>query len=242
MKFVLIVRGFNCAPYIKECLRSIQAQTHKDWVATVCLDAPSDNSYEIAVKYTKDSRIRVCRNKKRLGVAHNLIHTIMLAAPSDNDIIAIVDADDVIIPTALEIANKEYIKNHNLQLTYGSFWRMDKKRRTKTSKRYKDNKSVRKQGWHASHLKTFKYKLFTFIGKAYFKKDDKTWFNAASDIALMLPLFDLIGVDRYKTHTKWIRKTIYHWRRTPLKTRGHDQFKNKKLIRKKKPLERLEEL
>jgi len=175
-----------------------------------------------------------------------LWRAMYLAAPSDNDIIAIVDADDTIIPTALEIVNKEYVKNHNLQLTYGSFWRMDKKRRTKTSKRYKNNVSVRKQDWHGSHLKTFKYKLFTTISVDYFKYKKKSnhvvWFEAASDIALMLPLFDLIGVDRYKTHTKFIRKEIYHWRKTPLKTRGHDQFRCKKIAKKKKPLERLEVL
>jgi len=99
MRFHFIIRGHNCAPYIKECLDSIIAQTHKDWVAMVCLDAPTDNSYEKAIKYTKDRRIRVFRDKERLGVAGNLWRAMYLAAPSDNDIIAIVDADDTIIPT-----------------------------------------------------------------------------------------------------------------------------------------------
>ena len=248
MTYHFIIRGYNCAPYIKECLNSILAQTHRDWVATVCLDAPTDNSYEKAIKFTKDRRIKVYRNRKRLGVAGNLIETIQLAAPSNDDVLVIVDADDRIIPRALEIVNNEYCKNKYLQLTYGSYWRMNFKRRTKTSKPYKNNKSVRKQSCHGSHLKTVKYSLFKHIPIDYFKKiekgtDNVVWFNAASDIALVLPLWDLIGVDRYKTHTKWIKKPIYIYRgKTFPKIRGSDQFKNKKLIYKKKPLERLEVL
>jgi len=247
MRFSIIIRGRDCAKYIKECLDSIIAQTHKDWVATVCLDSPTDNSYEKAIKYTRDRRIRVFRNRKRLGVAGNLVETMMLAAPSDDDIIAVVDADDAITPKSLERRNKAYVKNHNLQLTYGSFWRMDYKRRTKTSRRYRNGVSVRKQTWHGSHLKTFKYSLYKLIPVDYFKYKRKNsnhvvWFEAASDIALMLPLFDLIGVDRYKTHTKWFRDTDYLWRRTDKKTRGHDQFRCKKIAKKKTPLERLEVL
>lgn len=249
MTYHFIIRGYNCAPYIKECLRSIQAQTYKNWIATLCLDAPTDNSYEKAIKFIEDQRIRVFRNKKRLGVAHNLIETINLASPSDDDILVIVDADDSIVPKALEIVNKEYCKNQNLQLTYGSYRRMDLNgKRTKTSKPYKNNISVRKQDWRGSHLKTIKYSLFKHIPKDYFKKTEKktgnvVWFQAASDLALMLPCFDLIGADRYKTHTKWIKKPIYNYRgKTFPKIHGAEQYKNKKLIYKKMPLERLEVL
>ncbi|MCP4651200.1 MAG: glycosyltransferase family 2 protein [PVC group bacterium] len=241
MKFQLIIRGRNCTKYVKKCLDSVLAQTHKDWKATVCLDAPTDNSYEKAIKYTKDKRISVYRNKKRLGVAHNMVETIMLAAPDDTDILAIVDADDEIPKNALHMVNKEYEKNPLLRLTYGSFWRLDKKRRTKTSRRYKSNVSVRKQDWHGSHLKTFRYDLYKRIPHRYFKHDNNNkWFMAASDLALMFPLFDLLGVDRYKTHTKYVKEITYKWNRTSDKTRGHEQYRNKQLIKKKKPLKRLE--
>ena len=241
MHFQLIIIGRNCTDYIKACLRSVLAQTHTDWKATVCLDAPTDDSYRKAKKFTKDNRIKVHKNKKRLGVSGNLVKTIELADPKDSDVIAIVDADDEIPSNALEIVKKEYVKNPQLVLTYGSFKRLDKKRKTKTSRRYKNNINIRKQDWHGSHLKTMKYSLYKHVDTSYyFKHSNGKWFQAASDLALMFPLFDLIGVGRYPTHTKHIRKITYRWNRTQDKTRGNLQYRNKKLIHKKTPAKRLD--
>lgn len=246
MTFQVIIRGRNCEKWIGACLKALIAQTYTDWRATIILDAPTDGSEEIAFKFVKKKtdKIAFCCHTVHRGVAYNMYYGPRIAQKywgfDDNSVIVIYDADDMLAPKALKRRAKKYIKIPHLQLTYGSFWRLDKKRSTKTSRMYDLSRNVRKQRWHGTHLKTFRYGLFKQIPEEYFKDDNGKWFIAASDLALMFPLFDMIGVDRYKTHTRFIKHADYLWRRTDQKTRGHDQKRAKKVIRAKKPLKRLE--
>jgi len=240
MRFQVIIRGYNCEKFLSACLNSLLKQTHTNWIATIILDTSTDKSFKIAKRYAKkDKRINVFINKKRMGVAYNIVKGLKLANPLDSDIVAIYDSDDELYPKSFEIANKEYVKNPKLLLTYGSFWRMDKRRTTKTSKKgYKKGIPVRKQPWHGSHLKTFMFKAFKHVPESCFKDNNGKWLQAASDLALMFPLFEIVGFDR----TKHIKALTYKWRRTCYKTRGHEQWKNMRMLRKRKPLERIEKI
>ena len=239
VKFRVIIRGHNCQDYLHHCLKALIKQTFPKWKATVILDAPKDDSVSIAKKYARrDKRIKVFVNKKRLGVAANIWKGIALAEAKDEDVIAIYDSDDRLSKDALETVAKEYAKNPKLLITYGSFWRTDKKKKTKTSKPYNKRKNIRKQPWHGSHLKTFKHKLYKHYKKEWLQDKNGNWYQAASDIALMFPLFEMAGFDR----TKHIKKCIYKWNRTPYKTRGHEQARNKKELRKRKPVRRLKDV
>lgn len=237
VKFRVVIRGRNCQVYLRDCLDSLIKQTYSTWKATIVLDAPQDGSLQIAQKYARrDRRISVHVNKKHIGVAANVWKGIFLTNANDEDVIAILDADDELYINALEIVAKEFAKNPKLLATYGSYWRFDMKKRTKTSRPYKKNKPVRKQTWHGSHLKTFKFKLMKHVPKECLKDSKGEWYQAASDLALMIPILELAGLDR----AKHISRCIYKWRRTPYKTRGHLQLRNKREIRKKKPLKRVE--
>ena len=235
--FRVIIRGWNCEKYLGKCLRSLIKQSCPDWKATVILDAPEDGSVKLAKAYSKkEPRISVFVNKTRVGVAANILTGITKAGPDDEDIVIIYDSDDELTHDALETVLHYYNKDSKLLLTYGSYLRTDKHRRTKTSKAYKHGRPVRKQRWHASHLKSFKYKLFKHYKSGWLKDDNGNWFQGASDVALMLPLIEMAGFDR----TKHIHKIIYKWNYTKHKTRGHVQKRNKDMIYKRKPVERVE--
>lgn len=234
INFKVIIRGRNCKAYIHDCLNALLKQTYGNWSATIILDAPEDESYKTVKEYEKNKQIKIFLNKKRKGVAANIYKGIKLACAEDEDVIVIYDADDELTKDALATVAKAY-KNNKILATYGSYWRFDIKRKTKTSKPYNKNKPIRKQKWHGSHLKTFKYKLYKHLPKEYLKDSNGEWYQAASDLALMIPLLELAGLDR----TKHIKKCIYKWRRTPFKTRGHLQKRCKKEIYKKKPLQRV---
>ena len=234
-RFQVIIRGRNCKKYLSACLKSLRAQSYTNWLATVVLDAPTDGS---KVKYA-DKRIRVHVNKKRLGVTANIWRGLKYAEAEPEDVIAILDADDELYKSALKLVAKTYEKRPKLLATYGSYYRTDLKRRTRTSKPY-NKKSVRKQPWHGSHLKTFKYKLMEHFPKSYLKDSKGKWYQASSDIALMIPILELAGLDR----TKHIHRCIYKWRKTPqtifANAKGRKlQLKNKKEIMAKKPLKRV---
>ncbi len=240
MRFQIIIRGRNCKKYISDCLKSLRGQSYANWLATVILDAPTDGSESIACRYaTLDSRICVYVNKKHKGVAANMWHGMKLADAGPEDVIAWLDADDELPGGALKIVAKAYEKKPELLATHGSYWRMDLKRRTKMSRAY--NKSVRKESWRGSHLKTFKHKLMEHFPKKYLKDKRGKWYQASSDVALMIPVLELAGLDR----VKFIRKYTYKWRMTSSaiykdKTGAKLQLKNKREIMAKKPLRRVE--
>jgi len=204
--------------------------------ALILLDDPKDRSEVFAKRYVeRDGRISLLVRTKNKGVAYNTYHGIHAMKPDDEDVIAIVDADDTIPKNALKIVAKAYEKNCKILATYGSYWRRDLKRRTKTSGKYKSIKQLRKV-WHGSHLKTFKYKLFKHLKKSAFKDDNKKWFRAASDMALMIPLIEMAGLKR----TKYIKKTTYHYCYRKQKDGiGGKRKEAKRCIFKKKPYKEL---
>ncbi len=240
MRFQVIIRGRNCKRYLSDCLKSLQKQTYDNWKAMVILDAPTDRSEQTALKFAhKDKRIKVWLNSKRKGVAHNIWWGMKYAEPKPEDVIAWLDADDELDKSALKTVAKAYEKP--ILATHGSYRHMHKKKRTRISKAYSKKKSVRKQPWRGSHLKTFKHKLMRHFPKSYLKNKKGKWYMASSDIALMIPILELAGLDR----TKFISKIIYKWRKTPdtiytNKKGNRLQQKNKREILKKKPLERVE--
>lgn len=58
----------NAEPYLEECLNSIQNQSYRNWELLIVNDHSSDESFEIAKKYSqKDQRIRVF-NQNESGI------------------------------------------------------------------------------------------------------------------------------------------------------------------------------
>ena len=96
--FSIIVPVYNVAPYLRECLDSVLAQTFTDWECLCVNDGSTDESGAILDEYAqKDARFRVF-HKKNGGVsaARNL--------GLDNakgEWIWFVDGDDAIAPYAL---------------------------------------------------------------------------------------------------------------------------------------------
>jgi len=203
----LVIRGRNCANYIADSLKSALKQ-NVDFRAFVVLDAPKDGAQKYVIK---DDRIKTHVHAERKGLCFNMWFGINRAIDvwnlKDEDVIGILDADDKLLRGAFKIVNKRYNNNPNLLLTYGSFIKKTKGRKTKTSKAYPANANVRQWPWRGSHFKTFKVKLFKHLKEDAFKHKGE-WLNAASDLALMFPLMELAGLDR----CKHISKPIYEWR------------------------------
>lgn len=91
---------YNAQEYLEDAICSVLAQTYKDWELILVDDGSSDDSLSIANMYaTKDPRIRVIsdgRNKKLPYRLNQLIEE------STGDLIARMDADDIMHPERLE--------------------------------------------------------------------------------------------------------------------------------------------
>ena len=89
----------NAAPYLEECLESIQQQTHANWELIAIDDQSDDNSIEILNQYAKlDSRIHWEKNKDK-GIIPALRQAFSF---SKGQFISRMDADDKMPKDKLE--------------------------------------------------------------------------------------------------------------------------------------------
>lgn len=99
--FSIIIPVYNVAPYLRECLDSVLAQTFPDWEAICVDDGSTDGSGAILDEYAaKEKRFRVF-NQKHFGVSNARNSGIIEA---HGEWIGFVDADDVVAEKWLETA------------------------------------------------------------------------------------------------------------------------------------------
>lgn len=96
---------YNAAPYLKECIDSILAQTYKDFELLIVDDGSTDSSAEIAQSY-EDERIRFIQNE------HDCIGSLNIGLnEARGKYIARMDADDVMMPDRLQL-QYDYMEAH----------------------------------------------------------------------------------------------------------------------------------
>jgi glycosyltransferase involved in cell wall biosynthesis len=104
----VLIANYNYARYIGETLESVLGQTYPHFEAIVCDDGSSDNSCEVITTYLqKDPRIKLIR-KQNGGIA-----TALNAAyrESQGEIVCILDADDLWMPTKLQNVVEKFKSN-----------------------------------------------------------------------------------------------------------------------------------
>lgn len=102
MKVSIIITSYNYEQYIGETLKSIQAQTHRDWEAIVVDDGSTDNSVAIIRRFAEeDPRIHFYRHEG--GMNKGIIATNLLAlSKCTAELVAFCESDDVLLPESIE--------------------------------------------------------------------------------------------------------------------------------------------
>lgn len=96
--FSIIIPVYNVAPYLRECLDSVLAQTFKDWEAICVDDGSTDGSGEILDEYgARDKRFRVV-HQGNAGVSAARNRGLEEAK---GEWVWFLDGDDLILPGAL---------------------------------------------------------------------------------------------------------------------------------------------
>ena len=101
--FSIIVPVYNVAPYLRECLDSVLAQTFTDWECICVNDGSTDESAVILEEYVYcDPRIHVIHQANRgLSAARNRALVAILNR-SVSQYVTFIDADDWVAPNYLE--------------------------------------------------------------------------------------------------------------------------------------------
>ncbi len=98
-KISVIIPAFNAAPYLQQCIESVQKQTYTNVEVIVVNDGSTDNSVEILDSISEiDSRIKVFHSENK-GVSTARNFGLQKAT---GDFISFCDADDFMEPTMLD--------------------------------------------------------------------------------------------------------------------------------------------
>lgn len=206
----LIVPFRNVKPFLKNCCASILAQDYLNYRVFFVDDCSDDDS---VAEIPQQENLIVIRNDSRKYALQNIIAILNHSYFTAEDIIAIMDGDDELAHEyVFSLLNTVY-QSEQCLVTYGSFRTMDALISRPFFYTETEFKDLRKSAWKASHLKTFKYKVF----QQYLLQDPKglhlqdpslEFYKMTYDIALMLPLLEIAGYDK----VSYIADRIYNYR------------------------------
>lgn len=116
----IIMPTYNCGRFIHESIRSVLAQTYKDWELIIVDDCSTDNTAEIVGQYT-DPRIRYMRNERNMGAALTRNRALREAK---GRYIAFLDSDDLWLPEKLE-KQIAFMEQNGYAFTYHEYTEID---------------------------------------------------------------------------------------------------------------------
>lgn len=211
-RFVFIIPFRNVKDYIKMCAESLIKQKNKNWIAIFCDDNSNDNSIK---HIPKDSRFIIRRNENRLTALPNIHYGIVNSDLKDDDIICILDGDDFLFrEDAIDIIDKLY--QDDTLLTYGQYiWPNGQIGHCKAYTEI-EFENLRNGGYWASHMRTFKYKIYKELISQdpelnCYRDKNGEFFTITADVATTTPLMEIAGFKRIKFNPD----PIYYYRIHP---------------------------
>lgn len=208
-RFVFIIPFRNVKDYINQCAQSLINQKNKNWIAIFCDDASTDGTID---NLPIDSRFSIIKNNERISALPNIHYGIVDSNLNDEDIICLLDGDDMlIVDNTIDILENLY--NDNTLLTYGQYvWPTGQVGHCKAYTEYEFT-MLRKGGYWASHLRTFKFKLYKELIKQdpellCYKDKYGEFYKSCYDVAIMTPLMEIAGFNNIKFNPK----PIYFYR------------------------------
>jgi glycosyltransferase involved in cell wall biosynthesis len=240
--FKIVSVGGPAEGYVCKCLDSVLQQENKDWVLQMVLDPAGDKTYEQAKKY-ESSQIHIKLNLDRRYALANIVDSIKLLDPTDEDILVFLDADDWLSgPRALSIVKSYYDKHPSLLVTHGSWTSHPNPKVIHNNAPYERrefNNGLRHGPWRGSHLRTMKYKVWKRIKDTDLRDKNGMYYPSGWDLAIMFPALEMAGYDR----VAFIADRIYVYNQeTPHndhKVRSRQQTDYANYIRSQKPYQLL---
>jgi hypothetical protein len=243
IKYNIVVPFYNAQNWLEKCIYSIQRQKHTNFECTLIDDVSDDKSFIIAKMTTEgDDRFRVIQNKEKSYALENIAMAIETSNSSEEDVVVLLDGDDWFSSSlVLSRLNKEY-KDKDCLMTYGSYILHPHAVKGPEPSEYPDDiikeNRFREDQWRASHLRTFKKKLWNKISHEDLQDKDGNYYTVAYDQAIMLPLLEMA-----RERSRYIPDILHVYNKeNPLsvdKIKTQQQVNTAKEIRKKKRYKRL---
>lgn len=118
----IIMPSYNCGKFVEETIRSVQAQTYRNWEIIFMDDCSSDDTISKVMQLREDdSRIRLFRNKINSGAAVSRNNALREAK---GRWIAFLDSDDVWEPEKLE-KQVQFMEENGYAFSYTGYQEID---------------------------------------------------------------------------------------------------------------------
>lgn len=242
-KFKIIVPFYNAEDWIQKCVNSLKNQNYKNFECHMIDDISTDASLELVKEAVEgDERFKIVKNKKKNYALKNIYEAIKSSNCADDDVIILLDGDDWLASSHTLSTLANVYDSSNCWMTYGSYvYNPHGVRGVEPSKYPQEivqNNSFREDTWRASHLRSFKYKVWKKLKAKDLKDNNGSFYKMAYDQAIMLPLLEMCG-----ERAEYVSETLYVYnKQNPLnvdKIKAQEQFKTAQEIRKKEKYDRL---
>lgn len=211
--FHIIVNGWNCSNYIDSCLQSIVNQQPGSYTYEVTLidDGSDDGTFEKLASISILPYVKLVRVEKNTGPAYAR-HIGIIPIINPETIVVTLDMDDALELNALKIVSNKYRENPKCLVTIGN-WH-DQYGKINPQVFYTDNEideqKIREvELFNATHLRTFKRKLYNAVTPADLLDHEGEWLETCTDVALMYPLLDQC----WSNEVEFINEPIYKYTR-----------------------------
>ena len=117
----IIMPSYNTAEYIGQSIKSVLAQTYKNWELIIVDDCSTDNTDEVVAKYLGDKRIKYLKNEKNSGAAVSRNRALR---ETKGKWIAFLDSDDLWSKHKLEWQIR-FMEENGYHFSYTNYAEMD---------------------------------------------------------------------------------------------------------------------
>jgi glycosyltransferase involved in cell wall biosynthesis len=195
----VVISTRNSDRYIERCIESALEQEYPTF-EIIFFDADStDSTYEKALSYSENPRIRIFKNSKRKYQGENIRNGVILSPPGS--IIVTLDGDDWFPhKNVLKRVNEIYLEK-DCWMTYGIYEEYPYRDVSQVYREYpievRMDKRFREHRWLATHLRTFRRELFLKIEEEDLKDPTTGDYVAyAPDLSFQFPMLEMCGIDK----------------------------------------------
>jgi len=213
VRFLIYSAGYNCAPWVADCLRSVAAQTTPNYRHVVVDDASTDDTWA-RIQQAAHPRLTARRNTERMRWTGAALRHLR---PEDDEVVVILDLDDQLAGRRVLQTLEAVYQQRQCWLTYGNYclrdpwqppflprplhplWRLIRPPRgqcRQLPERILQQRAFREIPFTTSHLRSFK----GFLWNALRPDDLRDWTGQfppmAGDVACTLPMLEMCAPGR----------------------------------------------
>lgn len=198
-KIIVLVPFHNAGKFLAECYSSLRQQYYENYEVIFLDDCSTDNALD-EISENQERIRKICGLYRRFALS-NIYNCLKNLDCSGEEIIVIVDGDDYLYHNYVFKNINLFYQRQDCLLSYGQYYTTTNRWGHCRSYSREEFDILRQLDWRASHLKTFKFKLF----KEYVSQDPEAlalkdqqglFYEMTYDIALMTPLLEIAGFER----------------------------------------------